>query len=56
LESVEAKPSFDTSCAVTIYVQTPQFEDIYKRIGKASLSISDVTVQQGRQMFRCLDP
>jgi ADP-ribosylglycohydrolase/catechol 2,3-dioxygenase-like lactoylglutathione lyase family enzyme len=56
LAGVEAKPSFDTSCAVTIYVQTLQFEDIYNRIEKASLPISDVTVQQGRPMFRCLDP
>jgi predicted enzyme related to lactoylglutathione lyase len=49
-------PSFDTTCAVTIYLHMSDFEDARARIQRASIPLGEIRAPDGRPTFRCLDP
>lgn len=56
LEGNDESPSFEATCAVTIYLLKVDFDDIRTRIKKASLPLDELTAKDGRPTLRCLDP
>lgn len=49
-------PSFDTRCALTIYLLADDFERAREGIEKAGRPVSPLATSHGRATFRCLDP
>jgi ADP-ribosylglycohydrolase/catechol 2,3-dioxygenase-like lactoylglutathione lyase family enzyme len=55
-EQLALENSFETTCAVTIYVHKLDFDDIRARVADAHRPLADVVTEDGRPTFRCLDP
>lgn len=54
--TLDSAPSFETTCALTLYVHKFDFDEVRIRVMRAGRPLSDVTLSDGRPTFRCLDP
>jgi ADP-ribosylglycohydrolase/catechol 2,3-dioxygenase-like lactoylglutathione lyase family enzyme len=56
LDTQGSKPSFDTRCALTLYLGKDDFEVVRGRIEAAGRPLSKISANHGRPTFRCQDP